>query len=54
MQREPVEGGQNEVNQEGIIDQSHLSRCFLSDLCLYAVLAVICSALLAHWPSLAD
>lgn len=52
MQREPMEGGQNEVDQEGIIDRSHQSRCFLSDLCLYAVLVVIGSALLVQSPSL--
>lgn len=54
MLREPVEGGQKEVDQEGVIDRSHQSRCFLSDLRLYAVLAVICSALLVQSPSLTE
>lgn len=54
MQREPVGVGQNEVDQEGVIDRSHQSRCFLSDLCVNAVLAVICSALLVQSPSLPD
>lgn len=52
MHREPVEGGQNDVDQEGVIDRSHQSRCFFSDLRLYAVLAVIRSALLVQSPSL--